>query len=353
MTDRIRDIVQVLEENNIDALLVSKQENVRYFSGFTGDSTVLFIMPDAQYLITDARYTEQAEQEAPAYTVITHSGMFWEGLLPLWKDRQRQVLGYERTEISHALYCNLEEQLQPEKMVGVALDGLRMIKSSEEISYLETACQIADEAFAELLPEIRPGVTERYLQGYLEWNMLKRGAEEKSFDTIVASGRRSSLPHGTATDKQIEKGDFITFDFGAVYKGYHSDITRTVVVGQPTEEQKQLYDRVLHAQCLGVESVRPGLSGKDVDQIVRQYFKEQSCDEYFIHSLGHGIGLEIHELPVLSPKSTAILASGMVVTVEPGLYIPNFGGVRIEDSVLVTEKGCRILTKTTKELLVL
>lgn len=353
MRRRIEKLQKMMAEHHVDGLVITKEENVRYFSGFTGDSTILFVLPDTVYLITDSRYTEQAEQEAPHCNVITHNGAFYEGLKPLWKNHGCHTLGYERVEISHAFYLSLEEELKPATTVGLSLDLLRMIKTAKEIQYLEKACAIADKAFMEVLPEIRPGVTERYLQGYLEWNMLKLGAEEKSFDTIVASGLRSSLPHGTASDKKIEKGDFITFDFGAVYKGYHSDITRTVVVGKPTDKQKKLYRRVWEAQHLGVQAVCAGRTGKEIDAVSRHYFARHGCESYFIHSLGHGIGLEIHELPVLSPKSETILQPGMVVTVEPGLYIPGFGGVRIEDSVLVTNEGYRILTKTTKDLLVL
>ena len=231
------------------------------------------------------------------------------------------------------------------------LTSLRAVKEPYELKATRKASNIADRAFADLLPYIKPGVTEKELAARLESNMLLLGSEEKSFTTIVASGRRSAMPHGTASPKVIEAGDFVTFDFGAVWEGYHSDITRTVVVGKASQAQKDFYNLILEGQKLGVSLVKAGVSRREVDFAVRNYFARYHVSQYFTHSLGHGTGLEIHEQPVLSPKSTGVLEENMIVTVEPGLYIEGKFGVRIEDSVAVTANGCEILTKTPKELM--
>ena len=202
-----------------------------------------------------------------------------------------------------------------------------------------------------MLPQLRVGMTENEARIILETEMLQRGSREPSFATIVASGYRSSMPHGVASDKVMERGDFVTFDFGAMYNGYHSDMTRTIVLGKATDLQKKLYSVVLEAQMRGVAGVKAGVSGKEIDTICREYIQEQGYGSYFGHGTGHGVGLDIHELPVASPRSNDILASNMVVTVEPGIYLPGEMGLRIEDTVIVTEEGCEILSQTPKELI--
>ena len=260
------------------------------------------------------------------------------------------VAGYEENFLTHFMYENISDGALC-GFLPCDLTSLRAVKEPYELKATRKASNIADRAFADLLPYIKPGVTEKELAARLESNMLLLGSEEKSFTTIVASGRRSAMPHGTASPKVIEAGDFVTFDFGAVWEGYHSDITRTVVVGKASQAQKDFYHLILEGQKLGVSLVKAGVSRREVDFAVRNYFARYHVSQYFTHSLGHGTGLEIHEQPVLSPKSTGVLEENMIVTVEPGLYIEGKFGVRIEDSVAVTANGCEILTKTPKELM--
>ena len=228
-----------------------------------------------------------------------------------------------------------------------------MIKTEQEINIIKVACEIADHAFTHILGFIKPGKTELEVSNELEFFMRKQGATQSSFDTIVASGLRSALPHGVATNKVIEKGDFVTLDFGALYNGYISDITRTVAVGEPSEKLVDMYNTVLASQLLALEKVGPGLTGIQADAIARDYLKEKGYGEAFGHSLGHGIGLEVHEGPGLSMRSDTVLEPGMAVTIEPGVYLPGIGGVRIEDDILITETGNELLTHSSKELIIL
>lgn len=228
-----------------------------------------------------------------------------------------------------------------------------MIKSEEEINIIKVACEIADNAFTHILNFIKPGVTELDVSNELEFFMRKQGATSSSFDIIVASGLRSALPHGVATDKVIETGDFVTLDFGAYYNGYISDITRTVAVGQPSEKLVEMYNAVLESQLLAVEKVGPGMTGAQADAIARDYLKSKGLGDAFGHSLGHGIGLEVHEGPGLNFRSEVVLEPNMLVTIEPGVYIPGIGGVRIEDDILITETGNEILNHSDKQLIIL
>lgn len=351
--DRINHLRDHLRENKIPAVLVSKDENVHYFSGFYGDSTMLLITEEKAYLITDSRYIEQAQQQAPLYELIEQK----EGLLKVSADLAKKIgvpsVSFEGSALTYNEYSKLAEELRPVKPgISVSLDQLRVIKEAEEIDCIEKACAIGDEAFQDIVAYIKPGMTEIEVAARLENTMRCLGSEKVSFTTIVASGKRGSLPHGIATYKLIFDGEFVTMDYGAVYRGYHSDVTRTVCVGTADEKQREIYSAVLSAQELGVSLVKPGTSGIEVDRQARQLLEKAGLAKYFGHGLGHSVGLEIHEEPRLSPKSSCeSLEAGTVITVEPGVYIPDWGGVRIEDSVLVTETGSRRLTKSSKKLL--
>lgn len=237
--------------------------------------------------------------------------------------------------------------------VSGVVEKLRLIKTESEIKILKEAADIADAAFKHILEFIRPGVTELEVSNELEFFMRKAGAISSSFDIIVASGYRSALPHGVASDKIIETGDFVTLDFGAYYKGYVSDITRTVAVGKPDDKLKEIYGIVLEAQLRGLAGIKPGMTGKEADALTRNFIAQKGYGENFGHSTGHGIGLEVHEGPALSIKSDTVLEPGMVVTVEPGIYIPGLGGVRIEDDTLITKDHNETLNHSTKELIIL
>ena len=264
------------------------------------------------------------------------------------------MLGFESRAISHEQFLRYVEVLEVElQRTTDLIEGLRVIKEQEEIEKIRKAVEITDAAFAHILDFIKPGVTEREIALELEFYQKRMGGEKNAFDFIVASGQRSALPHGVASEKVIEKGDFVTLDFGVFYQGYCSDLTRTVVVGEPDEKQREVYELVLKAQLAVIENVKAGMSCKEVDEIARGIIGDAGYRENFGHGLGHGIGLEIHEGPRVSFTSETILQTGMVMTNEPGIYIPGWGGVRIEDDLLITEEGCEVLNKAPKELIIL
>ena len=343
-------ISEFLRENSVDAAFIQKDENCRYISGFTGSDSYLFLSGENNYFLTDSRYTEQAKEEATGFTVINYAGRLAEAVAGLVQKHQVRKLGIENI-LTYRMYLSLQEQMPDIDFSFCETDQLRQIKGQAEIEKIMEACRISDEGFRKIIPLIQAGKTEAELRMALECAMLEAGSEGKSFDTIVASGWRSAYPHGTATDKLIENGDLITFDFGAIYQGYHSDITRTVAVGHITDRQRFLYDSVLDCVLYIEQIMKAGIKACDIDQEARSFLKKKELDSYFTHALGHGVGLEIHETPVLAPRDKTILMPGMVETIEPGVYIPGTGGVRIEDTVAIQKEGISILTKFPKEFL--
>lgn len=349
--ERIEALRGFLKNRALASAVLLQPENLRYFSGFTGGEGVLVVTPDRVVLWTDLRYTEQAAQECGhTVQVVNHAGHPAAAAAATLAEDDVGAAAYEADYMPHTFFERLAETGEC-CFEGVSLQGIRAVKEPYEVEATRKAGRIAAAAFADLLAYIKPGVTERELAARLESNMLLAGSEEKAFDTIVASGRRSAMPHGTATDKAIAAGEFITFDFGAVCDGYHSDMTRTVVVGRADDEQKRFYNLVLEGQRLGIDAVKAGAVCSEVDGVVRRFFEKHEKAQYFTHALGHGTGLEIHEQPVLSPRSQSVLKKNMIVTVEPGLYIEGKYGVRIEDSLVVTAEGCEILTGASKELM--
>ena len=343
-------IETLLQAAATDAVYITAPENLQYYSGFTGGEAWLVLEKGSCLLFTDSRYLLQAAEEAPDFAIVDIAKKRAEVYL---QEKMPDTVGYEETYMTTAEYLRLQKKLGVCRWVPLSETILnqRAIKDEKEQELTRRAEQLADEAFAHVLPLIRLGITERDVALELEWYMRKNGALAPSFPIICASGLRSAMPHGVATDKKLEAGDFVTMDFGCFLEGYASDMTRTVVLGRATEEQKKIYETVLSAQKAAVSAVRPGVAGKAVDEIARSIIKDAGYGAYFGHALGHGTGLLIHERPVLSPKSADVLVPGMLVTVEPGIYIENLGGVRIEDLVLVTEDGCENLTNSTKELL--
>jgi Xaa-Pro aminopeptidase len=352
--EKLEKLRALFDEHDIDGLLVTNPYNRRYITGFTGTAGVAVISRDKAVFITDFRYVEQASKQVQGFEIVQHTG-------PIVEEAAKQVarlgiqkLGFEQEDVSYATFKAYESAVKAELVpTSHVIEKLRLIKSESEIKILKEAAEIADAAFEHILSFIRPGVKEIDVANELEFFMRKQGATSSSFDTIVASGYRSALPHGVATEKVIEKGELVTLDFGAYYKGYCSDITRTIAVGAISDELKTIYDIVLQAQLRGMNGIKPGMTGKEADALTRDYISEKGYGEYFGHSTGHGIGLEIHEGPALSVRSDVVLAPGMVVTVEPGIYIPGLGGVRIEDDTVVTENGNEPLTHSPKELIIL
>lgn len=349
---RLTRLQEKISAEKIDALLITKIPNVTYFSGFRGDSTALLIGKNFRKLITDGRYTEQAVTQAKNFTLVEQTEGLWKKIVDEIKISGGKRIGFEGLVVTVAENNFLKKELKGVKFKSVALDLLRQVKDTAELENIRVACEIADDAFKKVLPVIRPGVREIEVAAELEYFMRRLGSEKPAFTTIVASGWRSSLPHGTATDKKIYAGEFVTMDFGAVYNGYRSDITRTICVGRASAEQKKIYNAVLDAQLYGLEIITTGKSGKEIDSAVRERLTSAGYGDYFVHGLGHGVGLEIHEEPRLSKLSKCeSLLPNMIVTDEPGVYIGNFGGVRIEDTVLVTSGRAEPLTHSPKNLI--
>lgn len=349
---KLSGIRHYLKEENLDGLLITSPFNRRYITGFTGSAGIVLVTETDALFVTDFRYIEQAEREAANFEIIEHKGNI---VAEIEKQRARlQInrLGFEAEHLTMAQYIDFKETIQAELLVtkGV-IEKMRQIKTDEEVEILRKAAKIADDAFEHILNYIKPGVREIEIANELEYFMRKQGATESSFDTIVASGVRSSLPHGVASEKAIEQGELVTLDFGALYKGYCSDITRTVAVGDVSDELRNIYDIVLAAQEKAVANIRVGMTGKEADALTRDYITEKGYGDYFGHSTGHGIGLEIHEGPALASRSDTILEKNMVVTVEPGIYIPQVGGCRIEDDIVLTENGNERLTMSSKQFI--
>jgi Xaa-Pro aminopeptidase len=351
--DRLRRLVGPA---GCDAALITRLVNVRYLTGFTGSNAALLVTPDTAVLATDGRYTTQAGEQAPDLELMIDRKCALALTTRAVTDGVR-TLGFEAHDVTVELHEALVEaagalQLRP---VGRPVERLRMVKDDEEIELLRRACAISDEALAAVLPAIRPGVTERAIGRDLDARMLDLGAAGLAFETIVAGGPHSAIPHHRPTDRRVEAGEFLKIDFGALYGGYHADMTRTFVVGaQPQPWQTELYGLVKTAQQAGRDALAPGVPVKDVDAAARGIIKSAGHGEHFPHGLGHGVGLEIHEAPLMGYDATAILEDRMPVTVEPGVYLPGRGGVRIEDPLVVRETGGpELLTNTPRELLVL
>jgi Xaa-Pro aminopeptidase len=352
MKKRLLKIRKFMNEHGLHCMLISKPENRRYFSGFSGSAGMLLISHKSNKLLTDFRYIEQATVQATQYEIIRYSNNIGKILADIIADLDITKVGFEGDFITYDEYHELVNNLHSVDLVPVQLDTLRMIKDESEIVAIKKAVEIADNAFSQILSFIKPGMSEQDVALELEYYMRKLGAEKPAFDTIMASGKRGALPHGRASQKKIEIGDFVTMDFGAVYDGYHSDITRTICMGKATARQQEIYGIVLAAQLAGVQAVTPGKVGKEVDAVSREIIIDAGFGEFFGHGLGHGLGLNIHEEPRLSPANIhTVLMRDMVVTVEPGIYLPDWGGVRIEDTVLVSAEGCQILTASSKQLI--
>ncbi len=349
--DRLR---EKMSQVPVDGFLVTKAINWRYISGFRGDAGALLVTERFAYLFTDSRYIEAARDEAPGFSAVMTSVETDEIKNVVEREGVRR-LAFDKEHVTVAELDKFRERFSEVEMIPVSgwVEEQRMVKTSDEVALIEKAQDIADDAFALLTDSIRIGASEIDLALEFEFTMRKMGSAGVAFPLIVVTGERSSLPHGVPSQKKIEDGDFITFDFGAAYQGYVSDETRTFIVGHASKKHEEIYNVVLEAQMAALEAVKPGASGIEVDAVARKIIEDAGYGPNFGHGLGHGVGLVVHEGPRLSKKSTDILVPGNIVTVEPGIYVPGFGGCRIEDLVLVTETGCRILSHSPKELRVL
>lgn len=339
-----------------EAALITSETNRMYFTRFPSSDGFLFVTKEEAVFATDSRYIEAAEAQAQGCKVLESNGYARLGEIAGKAGKKRVLLEAERVTL--ALHSYLKEKLgRAELDASDRLDriitDLREIKSEEEKNLIIKAQRIAEKAFLHILGFIKPGVTEKEIGLELDYFMLRNGADALSFETIAVSGKNSSMPHGVPTDKRVENGDFITMDFGAVCEGWHSDMTRTVAVGSVSEKQRTVYETVLKAQEASLKAVRSGVTGKKADAAARDIIAAAGWGANFGHGTGHGVGVEIHESPRLSPAYDKELRAGQIVTVEPGIYLPGEFGVRIEDMAFVTENGCENLTAAPKELIIL
>jgi Xaa-Pro aminopeptidase len=355
MSQPLATVSSGLAEHKVDALLVSAGPNVRYLSGFTGDNANLLVLPDRAILFTDPRYTIQAAQETHGRRLqvrIAKGALVLDVLAAIRRLRLHRI-GFEPARMTCEAHESLRSRLPMKaslEPVAGWIEQLRMVKSADEIARIRRSVETNSRAFEQAAARVRPGMKESELAAELEYRMRRLGAEKPSFDTIVAGGLRGALPHAQPTSAPLERGQLVVVDMGALEDGYCSDMTRMLFLGRPTPKVKQMYGAVLEAQLAAIDAVRAGVSTARVDRAARDVLKAHGLDRAFVHSTGHGLGLEIHEPPRLGKRDKHKLAAGMAITIEPGVYLEDFGGIRIEDTVVVTEKGCEILTPTSKEL---
>jgi len=353
---RIGKLISMLEENQIDAAIISEKNNIRYFSGFTSEDAVLLIHKSVYYLITDFRYIEQAQKQCPGFNTVDAPGNKTAPFIKkICMELDARRIWFEDDTITYRTYNSYKEALHPLELIpdkGM-LSKIRIIKTVDEINYIKRAARLADKGFLHILNIIRPGISEKELAIELEFFLRKNGCEELAFPIIIASGKNGSLPHAEPSNKKLEKGEFVTLDFGCKISGYCSDMTRTVALGEPNKQLQEIYNIILEAQTKALNIIGPGLTGKEVDKQARDYITSKGYGKFFGHGLGHGVGLNVHEEPRLSERGNDILQSGMVVSVEPGIYLPGIGGVRIEDIVVITEDGHENLVFSKKDLIVL
>lgn len=347
-------LINYLNENNIEGFFISRPQNVRYVSKYTGDDSYLLITRNANFFITDPRYTEQAGQECPDYTIVN------------WREQGRTVAGavklivenlklknfaFESDFVTHNVYNELQKtNAETIPLIGV-IEKFRSVKTPEEIYNLRAACQIADRAFERIIKDIRVGVTEKELASKLQHYMVMEGSDTKPYGNILISGKRTSLLHGIPSNKTVEYGDFVLMDYGCQFNGYMSDMTRTVVVGKATPQQREVYELEKKMLEDATEKMVAGAKATDVYEASIEAIKDTKYFQYHYNGIGHGIGLYVHEIPFMGPRSNEILQANNVMTIEPGIYIPDWGGVRIEDQILIKENGNEKLTNSTRELI--
>ena len=355
---RLAELRKKLLHKKLDALLVTKPVNRNYLSGFTGSTAFLVVTLRSALFVTDSRYTEQAKKEINGefeLVEIKSTKEYYKTIVDIVKKDKVNVLAIESRNLVFSQYETLKKYLPKKEISGQTglIEELREIKTEEELAYIRKAVDIAEIAFEKTLKKIKPGISENEIAAELEYNMRLSGAEGPSFPTIVASGKRGALPHGVASEKKVNKGELIVLDFGAVYKGYCSDLTRTVGLGIINKLFKNRYKVVYGAQQKAISSIKSGVILSVPDKKARIYLQKHSMEKYFTHGLGHGIGMEIHENPSINSKIKGILKTNMVITIEPGVYFNGGSGIRIENDIIVNDKGCEILGKDQQRLVVL
>ncbi len=359
MSVRIKKLLLKMQELKIDAMLIGSKSNRLYMSGFTGSSGMLYLSNTQQLLITDFRYLEQVKGQCKDFKVVSQdSAGLIQTALKIAQEEGARYIGFESDHTNYTTYLELKDQKALELVpTSQMIEELRQIKDEEEISRLRQAQHIGDLTFSHIVAFMteyyQKGLTENDVALEIERFMRTHGASGTSFSSIVAAGSKSSLPHAEPGNAGFKSGDFVVLDFGCVYQGYCSDMTRTLVIGEATDKHKTIYDVVLQSQLAALKAIKPGMLGKEIDQVAREIITQAGYGDYFGHGLGHATGIDIHETPRFSPLENTIIQKGMIMTVEPGIYLPGFGGVRIEDLVVITDKGIENFTHSSKELIVI
>ncbi len=354
---RTASVLKTIDQGDADWFFVTDLSNVRYLSGFTGSSASLLISPDRQYILTDGRYTEQVSREVSEYqAVIQGNRKEMQAISDIIGDASDKIIWFEADNYTVARFSALQDAIPAKSFIPKrsVVELLRVVKEEPEILALKQALKLAEDAFQKALDEIHEGMSERELARFLLDEMWRAGAVKESFDPLVLFGPRSSMCHGKASNHTLKTGDVILMDFGCLMPdGYNSDITRTIFFGQPSEELKSMYQCVFDANRAAEDSICAGISGVQADKYARDVIRKAGRIDQFMHGLGHGVGLEIHESPRLSPLADHQLESGHVVTIEPGVYVAGVGGIRIEDMVVIRDGACEIMNNSTKELIIL
>lgn len=347
-------LLHYMKQHDLDAFFLAKKQNIRYISGYTGDDSYLVITPNKFYFLTDPRYTEQAALECPDYQIVLwkNFGSIGECVAKLLQEQHSQSMGFEADVLNYLFYSQLEQNVSA-KLVPTTnvVETFRSVKTPQEIEYLRAACDISCRAFEHILEDIRVGVTEKELAAKLSAYMVMEGADTQPYGNILISGARTSLLHGIPSSKAVEYGDFVLMDFGCQFNGYLSDMTRTVVVGKASAKQREVYELEKRMLEDSLAKMKAGVGLREVYDASIQAVKDTEYYQYIYHGIGHGIGMFVHEIPFMGPSSTEVLEENSVRTIEPGIYIPNWGGVRIEDQILITKDGYENMISTTHELI--
>lgn len=347
-------LLEYMENAGLQAMFISRPINVRYISHYTGEDSFLLITPGKKFFLTDPRYTEQASYECPDYTILNHRayGSLAKALAAIVQEHKIQTIGFEDTYVTVADYTEFRSETAAELIPADGIiEQFRAVKRPEEIACSRIACDIASRAYERILKDIRVGITEKELAARLSLYMVLEGSDTQPYGNILISGARTSLLHGIPSAKAVEYGDLVLMDYGCQYHGYLSDMTRTVVVGKATPKQKEIY-RLEQQMVADVECfLKDGVSAKDAYYESTKAIKDTEYFRYHYNGIGHGVGMFVHETPFMSPVSKDIIRAGNVMTVEPGIYIPGWGGIRIEDQILITETGNENLISATKELI--
>ena len=351
---RQKDLRMVLDERGLDGMLITNLTNVRYISGFTGSAASCLITPEGQYFVTDGRYIEQSKAQVKGFERFIDMNSHLSQIKDNNLNPNGFKLAFEGDHMSYALYENMISMFPNTKWENssMILEDLAAVKDDHELECIRTAVEVTDKVYEEILPMLRPGFTEKQVANTMV-SKYREYAEGEAYSPIVATGPNGALPHAIPTDREFQNGDFIVIDAAAKYGGYHADMTRTPVVGKATEKHKEVYSIVKEAQQRGCDIAKAGVPCKEVDAATREYIGEMGYGKYYTHGTGHGLGLEIHTSPRFSPQSEQVLEVNNVMTIEPGIYLAGWGGVRIEDDIIIGQDDCEILNQTTKDLVVL